>query len=78
MGCIDTVTAGSRTLTVQTEFFPRPDWRVETKIYIGGALKKVYTDPVDGVEEDGLQAFVNSFHQARLEELRQSLSNLKK
>ena len=33
---VDTV----KNLTIQTEFFAKPNWRVETKVYLGGALKK--------------------------------------
>ena len=43
MGRLDALDVGAKKLTIQTEFFSRPGWRVETKVYLGGALKKVYT-----------------------------------
>lgn len=69
MGRIDAIDVGSRKLTIQTEFFPRPDWRIETKVYLGGELKKVYSNPLEGVPEEHLQQVINDFHQNRLDEI---------
>ncbi|HJQ41201.1 MAG TPA: hypothetical protein VKB93_29025, partial [Thermoanaerobaculia bacterium] len=46
MGRLDAFDVGPRKLTIQTEFFARPAWRIETKVYLGGELKKVYTEDV--------------------------------
>lgn len=68
MGRLDAIDVGSKKLTVQTEFFTRPAWRVETKIYLAGALKKVYT--VDAtLPEDELQRFIDEFHRTKLDEI---------
>ena len=69
MGRLDAFDVGTKKLTVQTEFFPRPNWRIETKVYLGGALKKVYTADLDGSPEAELQRLVNEFHQAKMDEI---------
>jgi hypothetical protein len=69
MGRLDAFDVGEKKLTIQTEFFERPAWRVETKVYLGGALKKVYTDDLGGTAEEQLQGRVNEFHQAKIDEL---------
>lgn len=69
MGRLDAVDVGSKKLTVQTEFFPNPHWRIETKIYLGGALKKVYTEDLSATPEADLQRSVNEFHQTKLDEI---------
>ena len=69
MGRLDAFDVGSRKLTVQTEFFGRPAWRVETKIYLGGELKKVYTADLAATPEPELQQVVNEFHQAKMDEI---------
>jgi hypothetical protein len=77
MGRLDAFDVGERKLTVQTEFFPRPEWRVETKVYLAGALKKVYTLDLSGQPETGLQKTVNEFHQAKIDEIVSGLRNRK-
>jgi hypothetical protein len=77
MGRLDAFDIGERKLTVQTEFFPRPEWRVETKVYLGGALKKVYTADMSGKAEDELQASINEFLQAKIDEIVTGLRNRK-
>jgi hypothetical protein len=72
MGRLDAIDVGPKKLTIQTEFFPRPNWRVETKIYLGGELKKVYTEDMTG-DESELQKRVNEFHQARIDEIVEGL-----
>jgi hypothetical protein len=69
MGRLDALDVGAKKLTIQTEFFTRPAWRVETKVYLGGALKKVYAEDIDETREPELQKIVNDFHQARLDEI---------
>ena len=76
MGRLDAVDVGSKKLTVQTEFFPTPQWRIETKIYLGGALKKVYTEDLSSTPEPELQKRVNQFHQTKLEEIVAGLRKL--
>lgn len=69
MGRLDAIDVASKKLTIQTEFFSRPTWRVETKVYLGGALKKVYAEDIDEGREAELQKFIHDFHQARLDEI---------
>ena len=76
MGRLDAVDIGSKKLTVQTEFFVRPTWRIETKVYLGGALKKVYTEDLASTPEGELQKTVDTFHQAKMEEIVTGLRKL--
>ena len=76
MGRLDAVDVGSKKLTVQTEFFPTPGWRIETKIYLGGELKKIYTEDLSSTPEPELQRRVNEFHQAKLDEIVAGLRKL--
>ena len=69
MGRLDAFDVGPRKLTIQTEFFPRPTWRVETKVYLGGELKKVYTEDLAATAEAELQRIVNDFHQTKIDEI---------
>jgi hypothetical protein len=73
MGRLDAFDIGPKKLTIQTEFFPRPSWRIETKVYLGGALKKVFTEDVAASREPELQKFVNDYHQARIDEIMEGL-----
>jgi len=76
MGRLDAFDVGPRKLTVQTEFFARPNWRIETKVYLAGALKKVYTEDLSQTPEDELQRTVDQFHKARIDELVAGLRKL--
>ena len=76
MGCLDAVDVGARKLTLQTEFFERPSWRLETKVYLGGALKKVFTEDLSAMPQPELQKFINDFHQAKMDEIVAGLRNL--
>lgn len=76
MGRLDALDVGSKKLTVQTEFFARPSWRLETKVYLAGALKKVYTEDLQSMPENELQRFIDDFHQAKLDELVAGLRRL--
>lgn len=73
MGRLDAIDIGSKKLTIQTEFFTRPAWRTEVKVYLAGALKKVYTDDLSGVPEEELQKRVDAFHDAKMIEIVEGL-----
>jgi hypothetical protein len=73
MGRLDAFDVADKKLTIQTEFFPRPAWRFETKVYLGGALKKVYTQDLTETDEPALQQMLNTFHQSRLDEISNGL-----
>lgn len=76
MGRLDAIDVGAKKLTVQTEFFTRPMWRIETKVYLAGALKKVYTEDVSSTPEPELQKVVNEYHQAKIDEIVAGLQRL--
>ena len=76
MGRLDAFDVGPRKLTVQTEFFARPNWRIETKIYLAGALKKVYTEDLSQTPENELQRTVDQFHKAKIDEIVAGLRKL--
>lgn len=76
MGRLDALDVGARKLTVQTEFFERPTWRIETKIYLAGTLKKVHTFDLSETPVEDLQKTVNQFHQEKLEEIVAGLRKL--
>ncbi len=69
MGRLDAFDVGEKKLTLQTEFFPNPAWRVETKVYLAGTVKKVYTGDASQVPEADLQKWVNDFHQSKIDEI---------
>ncbi|HEU4522163.1 MAG TPA: hypothetical protein VFT12_09185 [Thermoanaerobaculia bacterium] len=73
MGRLDAIDVGPKKLTIQTEFFSRPAWRFETKIYLAGELKKVYTEDVSAVAEGELQRQLNEFHQKKLDDIVEGL-----
>ena len=73
MGCLDAFDVGAKKLTVQTEFFSWPSWRIETKVYLGGALKKVYSEDVAEEREGELQKVVTEFHQAKINDIMEGL-----
>ena len=73
---LDAFDIGQKKLTVQTEFFPRPTWRLETKVYLGGALKKVYTEDMTGLADGELQRRLDTFHDAKIKELVEGLKKL--
>lgn len=72
-GRLDAFDVAAKKLTVQTEFFARPSWRIETKVYLGGALKKVYTEELDGAPEAELQQRIDAFHQAKIHDILEGL-----
>jgi hypothetical protein len=69
MGRLDAFDVGPKKLTVQTEFFSRPNWRIETKVYLAGALKKVYNEDLSATPEDELQRTIDNFHRAKMDEI---------
>jgi len=69
MGRLDAFDVGPKKLTVQTEFFARPNWRIETKVYLAGALKKVYNEDLSATPEDELQRTIDNFHRAKMDEI---------
>ena len=76
MGRLDAIDVGAKKLTVQTEFFSRPAWRVETKVYLAGALKKVYTVDLASTPEGELQRFIDEFHRGKVDDLMAGLRKL--
>ena len=77
MGRLDAFDIGAKKLTVQTEFFTRPAWRIETKVYLAGALKKIYTSDLASTPEADLQRSINDFHQAKIDEIVSGLTKMK-
>ncbi len=78
MGRLDAFDVGPKKLTVQTEFFSRPTWKLETKVYLAGELKKVYTADLASTPEGELQKFLNEFHQSKIDEIMNGLRSRKK
>lgn len=76
MGRLDAFDVGPKKLTVQSEFFTRPSWRIETKIYLAGALKKVYTEDLSQTPEDDLQRAIDLFHKTKMDEIVAGLRKL--
>ena len=76
MGRLDAFDVGPKKLTVQTEFFYRPEWRIETKVYLGGALKKLYTEDLTATPESELQRTIDLFHKSKVDELLAGLRKL--
>ena len=77
MGRLDAIDVGPKKLTIQTEFFSRPAWRIETKVYLAGALKKVYSEDLSSAPEDELQRRIDSFHDAKMNEIVSGLRKMK-
>lgn len=78
MGRLDAFDVGERKLTVQTEFFHKPHWRIETKIYVAGALKKLHDVDLTDCPEEELQRRIDNFHVSCVDELREKLMKLQK
>jgi hypothetical protein len=77
MGHLEAFDVAAKKLTIQTEFFSRPTWRIETKVYLAGTLKKVYTLDLTGTPEPELQRATDSFHKARIDEIVSGLQKVK-
>jgi hypothetical protein len=78
MGRLDAFDVGPKKLTIQTEFFSRPSWKLETKVYLAGELKKVFTFDLSATPEEDLQKIVNEFHQTKIEEIVDGLRSRQK
>jgi hypothetical protein len=76
MGRLDAVDVGNKKLTVQTEFFSRPSWRIETKVYLAGALKKIFKEDLAATPEPELQKRIDTFHQTKMAEIVNGLRRL--
>jgi len=76
MGRLDAFDIGPKKLTVQTEFFARPHWRIESKVYLAGALKKVYTEDLSQTPEGELQRTIDQFHKTKIDEIVAGLRKL--
>ena len=76
MGRLDAYDVGPKKLTVQSEFFARPTWRIETKVYLAGALKKVYTEDLTTTPESELQRTIDQFHKTKIDEIVAGLRKL--
>lgn len=76
MGRLDAYDIGPKKLTVQTEFFSRPAWKIETKVYLGGTLKKVYTEDLSATPESELQRTIDLFHKTKIDEIVAGLRKL--
>lgn len=76
MGHLDAFDVGPKKLTVQTEFFPRPAWRIETKVYLAGTLKKVYKEDLAATPESELQRTIDLFHKTKIDEIVAGLRKL--
>jgi hypothetical protein len=76
MGRLDAFDVGPKKLTVQTEFFARPNWHIETKVYLAGALKKVYNEDLSATPENELQRTIDIFHRSKIDEIVAGLRKL--
>jgi hypothetical protein len=62
-GRLDRIKAGEKSITIQTEFFPEPTWRAESKVYVDGALRKLEKLDLAECPEAELQKRVDRFHE---------------
>lgn len=76
MGRLGAFDIGPKKLTVQTEFFSRPAWHIETKVYLAGTLKKVYTEDLSATPENELQTTIDQFHKTKIDEIVAGLRKL--
>jgi len=76
MGRVDAIDTGTKKLTIQTEFVAQADGRIETKVYLGGALKKVYPLEVKTEGDPDLQQMLDEHHRARVKEISDGLRRM--
>ena len=69
MGRLDAFDIGAKKLTIQTEFFSKPAWHIETKVYLAGAVKKIYNEDLSSTPEDELQRRIDTFHDEKMNEI---------
>lgn len=69
MGRLSSFEVGPKRLTIQTEFYPKPGWRLEIRVYLGGTIKKTYAEDLSTTSEIDLQAAVDRLHDARCAEI---------
>lgn len=69
MGRLDTIDIAGKKLTIQTEFFSQPVPRGETKVYLGGALKKVYSCDLANFDPSSFESELSRFHQEKMDEI---------
>ena len=69
MGRLDAIDIGSKKLTIQTEFFSKPAWHIETKVYLAGAVKKIYNEDLSSTPEGELQRRIDTFHDEKMNEI---------
>jgi hypothetical protein len=69
MGRLDTIDIAGKKLTIQTEFFGQPVPRGETKVYLGGALKKVYACDLASFAPAAFENELSRFHQEKMDEI---------
>jgi hypothetical protein len=72
MGRLDAFDVGAKKLTIQTEYFASTQ-RIETKVYLGGALKKVFTENVGDGNDENVQARIDAYHKAKIDEIVEGL-----
>lgn len=74
MGRLEKFEVGSRKLTIQTEFIQgATSCKIETKIYLGGELKKVSTLDVLTEGDQNLQQILDEYHSERVQEISDGL-----
>lgn len=69
MGRLDMIEVAGKKMTIQTEYFGNPAPRAETKVYFGGALKKVFERELVSVAASDLEMVIATFHQEKMDEI---------
>lgn len=69
MGRLDMIEVAGKKMTFQTEYFSNPAPRAETKVYFGGALKKVFERELTSVADSDMEKVIHAFHQEKLDEV---------
>lgn len=73
MGRLEKFDVGSKKLTIQTEFISGARNAIETKVYLGGELKKVSALDVDPDATPDLQQVLDEYHRLRVQEISEGL-----
>jgi len=69
MGRLDMIEVAGKKMTFQTEYFAKPNRHAETKVYFGGALKKIFERELDSVPDSEMEKVISSFHQEKVDEV---------